>query len=212
MPAPAYPLLVDLEGQRALVVGAGRVATRKIRRLLASGLEVRVVSPEATDEIAAWAEEEQLSLELRGAREDDLEGARLAFLTSDQPELNDRLMEAARERGILANRADQPGGGDFQVPGEARRGDVRVFLSTSGRSPALARLLRQRIEEVLEEDWEGYLEVFETLRHRLQEEEPDPARRSAFWRGFPTPEAWRALREGRSEDLEQEVRRCVSSL
>lgn len=210
--ASTYPLLLELSRSTVLVVGAGKVATRKLGRLLETGARVRVVSPEASPEVRAWAEQGRLQLELRGAEASDLEGVRLAFLTSDRGELNEVLQQRARELGILVNRADQPGGGDFQVPGEARRGDVRVFLSTSGRSPALAKLLRQRIDEVLEEDWEGYLEVLEGVRMRLKEQGLSPSQRSDFWRQFPSPEAWQALRVGHPGEFEQEVERCVSSL
>jgi siroheme synthase-like protein len=205
-------MLLDLRGKKVVVVGAGRVATRKVRRLLASEAEVQVISPEVSQEILDWAEAGALQLDRRGAVPEDLEGARLVFLATDLEDLNDCLQTFAGSLGIPVNRADQPGGGDFQVPGETGKGDLRVFLSTSGRSPALAKILRLRIEELLEEDWERYLEVLEGLRMRLADQGLSPAQRSAFWRRFPSPGAWQALQDGMEAEFEQEVRRCVSSL
>jgi siroheme synthase-like protein len=207
-----FPLLLDLQRELVLVVGGGRVARRKIRRLLDTGAQVKVVSPRAEAEIHHWAEQGQLTLELRGARPEDLVGVRIAFLTSNAPEVNARLQEEAERLGVWVNRADQAGGGDFQVPGEANKGDLRVFLSTSGRSPALAKLLRHRVEEVLEEGWEGLLENFEEIRRELVQRGLEPEERRRFWDCFPDEAAWKALREGCRGDWRQGVERCLSSL
>ena len=203
------PLLVDMAARRVVVVGAGRVAVRKVERLLAAGAEVFVVSPEAAPAIAARAEAGELSWAKRPARIADLTGAELLVLASDDEATHDQLALAARQRGIWVNRADVRGGGDFQIPAEARQGDLRVFVSTSGQSPKLARRLRGWVEGELG-GWAQALERLAGLRDELAARGLDSEARRAFWERFPDDAGWEALRRG--EDLSEEVEACVSSL
>lgn len=203
------PLLVDMAGRRVVVVGAGRVAARKVERLLAAGAEVFLVAPEACDELAARAAAGELAWARRPGRIADLHGAELVVLASDAPEANAQLELAARQRGIWVNRADVRGGGDFQIPAEARAGDLRVFVSTGGKSPKLARRLRSWVEAELG-GWGRALERLAELRDELAARGLDPEARREFWERFPDDAGWEALRRG--DDLSEEVEACVSSL
>jgi siroheme synthase-like protein len=212
MSGVGYPVVLELEARAVLVAGAGRVATRKIGDLLETGVAIRVVSPAASPEIEAWAREGRLSLVRREAGTQDLEGVRLAFLATDSPPANDALEAAARERGILVNRADRPGGGDFSVPARIRRGPITVAIATGGASPRLARLLRERLEQVLDEGWGRAAEGLAAVRERVAARVEDPELRRRFWETFPGPEALAALLRGEAPTVEQEVTRCLSTL
>ncbi len=207
-----YPLLLNLTDRRVLVVGGGQVATRKLVRLIPTGALIKVISPAVTPEIESWAEEDRLNWHVRGAIPQDVESADLVFLASDSPPLNRMLAKAARARRIWVNECDVSGGGDFMVPGEARRGDLRLFVSTSGGSPALARQLREKLEAFLEDGWEPMLEILSTLRLELIAKNVDPAIRARFWRRFPNEAAWQALAKHGFQGVREEARRCVSSL
>lgn len=206
---PRLPLLVDMAQRRVVVVGAGRVAARKVGRLLAASAEVFLVAPEAAPELVARAEAGELSWARRRARIADLHGAELLVLATDDGEANAQLALAASQRGIWVNRADVAGGGDFHIPAEARRGDLSVFVSTGGRSPKLARRLRQWVEGELG-GWAQALERLAALRDQLADRGLDAEARRAFWESFPDEAGWEALRRG--EDLSEEVEACVSSL
>lgn len=203
------PLLVDMAGRRVVVVGAGRVATRKVSRLLEASAEVFLVAPQATAELAARAEAGDLAWARRTGRIADLHGAELLVLASDDEAANAQLALAAEQRGIWVNRADVRGGGDFQIPAEARRGDLRVFVSTSGKSPKLARRLRSWVEGELG-GWSQALERLAELREELVSRGLDAEARRGFWQRFPDESGWESLLRG--EDLSEEVEACVSSL
>lgn len=210
-----YAILLDLADRPVLVVGGGRTATRKVRGLLEAGARVRVVSPALGDELRELADRGAIAWEARPAAAADLDEPAtpaLAFLCTDDPEVNAGLAGEAATRRIPTNRVDEPGGGDFQVPARAGRGALRLFVSTGGASPALARRLRIRLEEVLAEGWDRALDGLEVLRREIRERVPAEAARADFWARFPTPRAMDALLGGREAEVREEVDRCVSSL
>jgi siroheme synthase-like protein len=143
-----YPLFLDLRGRKVLVVGAGKVALRKVRGLLEAGAKVTVVSPERTPEFATLPVE----WKPRRFRTADVAGFSLVFAATDDRAVNRKVGEAGAARGIWANVADAPEECDFLVPSRIRRGDLQVAVSTGGRSPRLAVGLRKRIEALLEEN------------------------------------------------------------
>ena len=142
---PYYPLFLDLRGKPVLVVGAGKVALRKVRGLLESDARVTVVAPEGL------AEFEKLPVRWvrRRFRQSDLRGQVLAFAATNDRHVNRTVGQRAKMLGIPANVADAPAECDFIVPARVRRGDLQVAVSTGGRSPRLAAELRRRIERVL---------------------------------------------------------------
>ena len=145
-PAGIYPIvLIGLRGALAVVVGGGAVGERKVRGLLAAGAAVRLISPQATAQLAAWAAAGLVVWERRPYAAGDLVGARLAFAATDQRAVNARVAADAAALGLLCNVADAPAEGSFHVPAIYRSDGVTVTVSTAGASPARARLLRDRI-------------------------------------------------------------------
>ena len=152
-----------------MVVGGGEVANRKARKLLQARTEVVVVSPEVKPELASVADE----VRRRPYRKGDLEGAFLVFAATDAREVNAAVAREARERGIPINVADKPSEGDFVLPSILRRGQLQVAVSTGGASPALARRIRQKLEDVFGLEWAGVVESLHRVRRdgRRAEEE-----------------------------------------
>jgi precorrin-2 dehydrogenase/sirohydrochlorin ferrochelatase len=139
---PYYPAYLDLRGRRCVVIGAGVIAERKVEGLLEAGAAVTVVSPEATDAVAAWAAEGRVTWERRGYAAGDLADAWLAVAATDDNETN-RAVHAEAEAGrVLLNVVDVTDLCSFIAPATASRGPVSVAISTGGASPALARKLR----------------------------------------------------------------------
>lgn len=177
----AYPVFLSLEGRLTVVVGAGRVATRKVRSLLEAGARVQVIAPAVTEELREMAKQALLTWECREYREGDLEGAFLAVAATDHREVNRRVGEEAHRRGILVNVIDRPQEGNFIVPAVARQGSLVASFSTGGRSPVLSAWLRRRLEGLLEEA-EPWADLLEELRAQVRIRLPDPDRRTIFWR------------------------------
>jgi len=147
------PVGLDLNGRICVVVGGGRIGTRKATNLLRAGATVTVVSPEATDEVALLAVESQLTWQKDGYRDGDLDGAFLAVAATDDEALNARLVQDAKDRGILVCDASSASRSEVIFGALHRSGGVTLAVFSDGRDPPLARRTRDRIA-ALGEEWE----------------------------------------------------------
>ena len=173
-----YPIFLKLAGRSCVVVGGGAVAFQKVEQLLVAEATVAVVSPEVSEPMRALIDAGRVMWVRREYREGDLAGATLAFSAVDDRAVSARVLEEARARGILLNAADFDPHCDFHVPATATSGDVKVAVSTGGKSPALASEIKQRIVEWLDERWARFAAALGELRPRVLERWPlDPERR-----------------------------------
>jgi len=150
---PLLPVFLRLEGRKVLVVGGGPVAASRVPSLLAAGADVTVVAPEVRYEIERMA----VHVERRPFRPEDVDGAWLVVAAAP-PEVNRAVGEAAGARGVFVNAVDDPAAASVYTGGVLRRGGITIAISTEGRAPALAGLLREAHEAVLPDDvssWVG---------------------------------------------------------
>ncbi len=176
-PPVLFPMFVKLSRRRCVVVGAGSVAQSKIESLLPTGAHIRVVSPEATPSVAAWAEEGRLTWERRKFAPADLEGAFLVIAATSTPAVNDAVFRAAEARGVLCNAVDEPERCHFFYPAVVRRGQLQIAISTGGLSPALAHRLRVELEEQFGVEYGPWLEWLGKARRAAMAKSVTPARR-----------------------------------
>ncbi|MBN2059653.1 MAG: bifunctional precorrin-2 dehydrogenase/sirohydrochlorin ferrochelatase [Deltaproteobacteria bacterium] len=162
-----YPILVDLEGQTVLVVGGGAVAQRKIDSLLECGACVKVISRDLTPELKRYVDEGKIIPAGREFTRDALEGVFLAVVATDDNLLNRVIGEAAKESRILVNVVDQPEDCNFIVPSIIRRGDLVIAVSTSGRSPAMAKKIRERLGRLFGDEYGLFLTLMGRLRKEI---------------------------------------------
>jgi len=155
---------LQIEGRRCLVIGGGKVAERKVRGLLDSGAEVAVISPELTEGLASLQAAGSIVWVPRGYQPDDVAGFFLVMAATDDPQVQDRIQDDAERHGILLNVADVPEKCTFILPALVRRGALSLAISTSGKSPALAKKLRQDLEARLGPEYEVLVEVMGLLR------------------------------------------------
>jgi siroheme synthase-like protein len=161
-PASLLPLFLKLEGREVLVVGAGEIAERKVASLLESGARVRLVAPEATAELHRLAGEGQLEWHPRRFAEGDLEGAWLVVAATGDPETQRRVAAAAEARRVFLLAVDDPPNASAYSGAVVRRPPFSIAISSSGATPALTRLLREIIEQVLPGD--AWVEAATALR------------------------------------------------
>ncbi|MBW2096406.1 MAG: bifunctional precorrin-2 dehydrogenase/sirohydrochlorin ferrochelatase [Deltaproteobacteria bacterium] len=154
-----YPIFLNLSYKKALVVGGGLVAQRKVETLLEHGASTSVVSQKLTVRLKELAEEKKIQYLGPEFSEEYLDDMFLVIAATDDQELNHRVSLCAQERGLLVNAVDQPEDCNFIVPSIVRRGDLQVAISTSGKSPALARKLRQELEVQFGEEYEKLLSL-----------------------------------------------------
>lgn len=174
-----YPMMVDLTGKRCLVVGGGTVAERKVTLLLECGADVEVVSPATTARLGALAASGAMRVRRRPVRPSDLSDAFLVVVATNDPQVNREVAERVRTTGGLVNVADDPEACSFLVPSVLRRGDLTIAISTGGGSPALAKKLRQRLEQTIGPEYEAYLAALRLLRERARRAIADPQLRRA---------------------------------
>lgn len=158
--AVLYPIFLDLDGKRCVVIGGGEVANRKARKLLQARARVVVISPEVKPELESMAVE----VNRRPYRAGDLEGAFLVFAATNRRAVNAAVSQEARERGIPVNVADEPSEGDFALPSTLRRGHLQVAVSTGGASPTLARRIRRELEGAFGFEWAGVVDELSRAR------------------------------------------------
>ncbi|WP_433630830.1 precorrin-2 dehydrogenase/sirohydrochlorin ferrochelatase family protein [Halomicrococcus sp. NG-SE-24] len=207
------PLLHDFEGERVLVFGGGSVGLRKVRRF-AGEAEVVVVAPAFDERVpaaemvrASPAADEDAGTSTVAEWFDRVEPA-LAVAATDDAAVNAAVERAARERGVLVNRADESGerdAGSVVVPATVRDGSVVASVATGGLSPALSKHLRERIEPEL--DGAGRVaEAAAELRGDLRDRPPEE-RRDALRAVVDSDRVWRAAREG--EDVRATAERVA---
>lgn len=159
-----YPVVLDLEGRRCVVVGGGSIAEHKVRGLLEAGAAVTVVAQEATGGLRALAEQGALTLVPRAYRAGDLDGAFLAIAATDDTAVNAEVYGEARQRGVLLNAVDDSQHCDFAAPSVVRRGDLSISVSTAGKAPALARRLREVLSRQFGDEWGELVAVLASAR------------------------------------------------
>jgi uroporphyrin-III C-methyltransferase/precorrin-2 dehydrogenase/sirohydrochlorin ferrochelatase len=154
-----YPLFLKLRGRQVLVVGGGRVATSRLAGLLDAGARVVVVAPSVRDEVDRLP----VTVERRPFQPADLDGCWLAVAAAT-PEVNRAVAAAAEPRRVFVNAVDGPRAATAYSAGVLRRSGVTLAVSTEGRAPALAGLLREALDAVLPADTGDWLALAELLR------------------------------------------------
>ena len=133
-----YPLYLEMNRRRCLVVGGGAVAERKIASLLEAGAEVTVSVP-CYEVIACWSKNNSIQFLARRYQRGDVKGHELVFVATNDGSVNAQVHQDGKNQGVWVNAADDPEHCDFILPSVLRRGDLTLAISSGGNSPALAR-------------------------------------------------------------------------
>jgi len=164
-----------------VVIGGGKVAEGKVEGLLAIQASVTVISPELTERLRQLAEEQQITYLARAYQPGDLTGAFLVICATDQTEINHQVWQEASENNQLVNVVDDTPRCNFIAPSILRKGDLTIAISTSGKAPALAVRLKERLQRELGPEYQRFLELAGQLREPLAHHIPDFETRKALW-------------------------------
>ncbi len=162
-----YPVYLDIQNRKCLVVGGGVVGTRKVVTLMDCGANVTVVSLEVTKQLLQLADSNAIKLKKRSYRSSDLDGMFLVIGATNNEELNRQISKDAQHLNKLCNIADRPESCNFILPSFLNRGDLIVAISTSGKSPALARKIRKDLENEFGEEYAEFLRLMGAIRQKL---------------------------------------------
>lgn len=199
-----YPVSLELSGRTALVIGEEAVAQGKVQALLAAGASVTVVADGPPAALAALESDRRVTVARRPWRPADLDGVAVCVAASADSGTRAAVCRAARDRGVLVNVMDDPEHCDFAAPAVLRRGDLLIAVSTGGRSPALARRLREELEDRFAGEWAEILDLLAEARAETLDRLPDLAERSRRWqKALDLDELEHLVRGGRRAEARQ---------
>ena len=201
-----YPAFLALEGRPCLVVGGGAVGERKVLDLLAAGAAVTVVSPELTPRLQELAAAGRIRHLATIFSPNHLEGMFLVIGATDDEATNRQISAAAQAKKIPVNIVDAPALCTFIVPATIRRGELTVAIGTGGRSPALAKKLRQELADYFGPEYINYLNILGTIRDMVLARRRDQPDNAAFFRRLVASNLLELLRQRRLETLAQCLR------
>jgi len=200
------PVFVETRGQRIIVVGTGQMAEAKCRTVLKTSAQVILITEAPTDAMQTWADAGRLSLIRRACTQSDLEGARMVYAASEDPDINARIAGWARAKGAWVNVLDTPDDCDFITPAVVDRDPVVVAIGTEGAAPVLARQLKADIESMLPQHLGRLAQAARAFRDRVSERLTPGRPRRNFWKAFFGGwSAVDALSEGQMERVLSEL-------
>lgn len=166
-----FPVFLKLEALDILIVGGGNVGLEKLSGVLKSSPHARItlVAGIISDDVRKLAEDkDHIKLVERNFQNTDLEEKDLAILSTDDKELHTRIREIARKKRILINVADTPDLCDFYLGSVVTKGNLKIGISTNGKSPTIAKRIREYLEEALPENTNELLDNMQAIRARLK--------------------------------------------
>ncbi len=181
-----YPVFLGMQERPCVVIGTGPEVERKVEGLLEAGAQVTVMATRPSPLLEELAAQGKVILQRRPYSEGDLAGAFLAIAaTTEDVELSRRIADEAEREHVLLNVMDLPAFCTWIAPALVHRGKLTLAISTSGLSPAMARLVKEQLEEAVPEEYGTLLEIVAEVRKRLRR------------RGVrPHPDAWNAALNG----------------
>lgn len=196
-----YPVHLDIKNRNCLIVGGGAVGTRKVNTLLECGAHVTVVSPDPTSQLTRLASEESITLKTRAYRSDDLSGMFLVIGATDDETLNLQISKDAERAHILCNIVDRPEVCNFILPSIVRRGDLVITISTSGKSPALAKHLRQKLETQFGREYADFLLLMGAIRQKLLSQSHEPEAHKALFNQLIDSDLIQLMQAGKTAEI-----------
>jgi precorrin-2 dehydrogenase/sirohydrochlorin ferrochelatase len=182
-----YPIHLDIKNRNCLIVGGGAVGTRKVNTLLECGAHVTVVSPDP--------------MKKRAYRSDDLTGMFLVIGATDDETLNRQVSKDAERAHILCNIADRPEVCNFILPSIVHQGDLVITISTSGKSPALAKNLRQKLETQFGREYADFLLLMGAIRQKLLNQAHEPEVHKAVFNQLIDSDLIQLMQAGKTKEI-----------
>jgi len=196
-----YPVHLDINNRNVLVVGGGGVGTRKVRTLLACGARVTVVSLEASRQLRDLATSGEIILEKRSYQSDDLSGMFLVIGATNDEKLNRQISGDADRLNTLCNIADRPEVCNFILPSIVHRDDLVITISTSGKSPALAKKLRRSLENQFGEEYGTLLRLMGAIRKKLLRQAHEPEAHKPLFEQLLNSDLIGMIRKNKTDDI-----------
>lgn len=210
---PYYPIYIDIEDRDVVIIGGGNVCARKAETMMKYGARVTIVSPEFTDEIEQWGQQGALRLKRKPYDEGDLEGANIVIASTDDQSVNEQIAADCRRRRIPVNVVDVTPLCEFIVPAIIESGSIQIAVSTGGKSPALARTLKEDLQRLVGPEYAEVNDVLGSLRDgaKAAPSLPTDADRKSFFDGILAQGILDMLRNGRRREAYETIARACEA-
>ncbi|HSP13225.1 MAG TPA: bifunctional precorrin-2 dehydrogenase/sirohydrochlorin ferrochelatase [Thermoanaerobaculia bacterium] len=208
---PYYPIFLDIEGRSVVIIGGGNVCARKAETMMNYGARVTVIAPEFTREIEKWAGEGCLEIRRKKYEESDLDGANIVIASTDDEAVNTQIAEDCRRRRIPVNVVDVTHLCEFIVPAIIEKGSIQIAVSTGGKSPALARTLKEDLARSIGPEYDEVNQVLGSLRAAAKKVLPTDTDRKRFFDGIIARGILDMLRAGRRRDAYETIARACDA-
>jgi precorrin-2 dehydrogenase/sirohydrochlorin ferrochelatase len=197
-----YPVHLDINNRKVLVVGGGSVGTRKVKTLLDCGARVTVVSPEVSRQLRELAASGDIKLAERSYQSEDLNGVFVVIGATDDETLNQQISSDADRLNTLCNIADRPEVCNFILPSIVQRNDLVITISTSGQSPALAKKLRKALENQFGEEYGTLLQLMGAIRKKLLQQAHKPEAHKPLFEQLINSDLIVIIQAGKTEEID----------
>lgn len=206
-----YPIFLNIEAKRCLIIGGGKVACRKIESLLEYGAEIIVVSPRVEDKIIDWHKRDLIKLIPREFKVSDLDNIFMVFIATDDNSINQTISDLCKQKRILVNAVDDPDNCDFFVPALLRRDSLTVAVSTEGKSPAFAGWLKRQLEPHITEEFGEFVQLLGEIRPQLKKSPLSYSEKRDLLIALLNSDWMEEIKLGQKDQLKERIIKCISS-
>jgi precorrin-2 dehydrogenase/sirohydrochlorin ferrochelatase len=208
---PYYPIYLDIEDRNVVIIGGGNVCARKAETMMKYGARVTVFSPEFTEEIEQWAREGCLGIRRKRYEAADLDDAHIVIASTDDQSVNEQIAADCRARRIPVNVVDVTPLCEFIIPAIIEKGSIQIAISTGGKSPAIARTLKEDLQRMIGPEYAEVNDVLATLRDEAKRILPTDVDRKHFFDGIIASGILELLREGKRREAYETIARACDA-
>lgn len=204
-----YPVNLKMKGLPCLVIGGGHIALRKVKKLVLENAEVTVLAPEISEELMQYFREKRISWKRAAYRAGDTKGFRFVVTACGIREVAESVHEASLDEPFLYNAADFPPLGNCSLPAAFEAGGIHFAISTDGRSPAMAKYVKNWLKGKIPSSFGAWLDRVALLREEMKQEMKESRDREAFWHVVFDDEIMNLVLAGKLDEAEERVRNAV---
>jgi precorrin-2 dehydrogenase/sirohydrochlorin ferrochelatase len=198
---PYFPIFLDLSDHNVVVVGGGEVAERKVKSLLAYGCQIYVVAPHLGLHLRQLVAQEKIHHVSHEALDRLLDDAFIVIAATDDAKVNSQIASQAKERGILVNVVDKPEECTFIMPSIAKSGDLQIAISTTGKSPALAKKIRKQMDGIFGPEYGLLLGLLGLLRTQILAQGQASSKNKTIFRQLVDSNLLELIKKGNWEEV-----------
>ena len=210
--AKYYPMMLNIENKKCVIVGGGEIAYRKVLELIEYGAIITVVSISINEDIKVIVENGFINYIQGRYDKCYIEDAYIVIASTSDSLVNNQVFKDCSEKRILVNVVDDPKNCSFIVPSKIRRGDLTISISTNGKSPTLSRSIREDLEKKYDKDYEVFLNILGDMRKEVLEKVKDSNKKKEIFNAIIKADYLNKLKLLGEEMVRKEIREYLNKL